>query len=88
MGTDMLSKTAWQKIQDAGFVFMKGMDWFSSNQIVRSKYYELRSKGMSEEQAHTEAGKFAARIMGDRTKGANAQLYNSKNSRFSYSVPT
>ena len=78
MGTDMLSKTAWQKIQDAGFVFMKGMDWFSSNQIVRSKYYELRSKGMSEEQAHTEAGKFAARIMGDRTKGANAQLYNSK----------
>lgn len=78
MGTDMLSKTAWQKIQDAGFVFMKGMDWFSANQIVRSKYYELRSKGMSEEQAHAESGKFAARIMGDRTKGANAQLYNSK----------
>lgn len=78
MGTDMLSKTTWQKIQDAGFVFMKGMDWFSANQIVRSKYYELRSKGMSEEQAHAESGKFAARIMGDRTKGANAQLYNSK----------
>lgn len=78
MGTDMLSKTAWQKIQDAGFVFMKGADWFAANQIVRSKYYELRSKGMSEEQAHAESGKFAARIMGDRTKGANAQLYNSK----------
>lgn len=78
MGSDMISKNAWQKIQDAGFVFMKGMDWFSSNQIVRSKYYELRSKGMSEEQAHAEAGQFAARILGDRTKGANAQLYNSK----------
>lgn len=78
MGTDMLSKTAWEKVQDAGYVFMKGMDWFSSNQIVRSKYYELRAKGMSEEQAHAEAGKFAARIMGDRTKGAQAQLYNSK----------
>lgn len=78
MGTDMLSKNAWQKIQDAGYVFMKGMDWFSSNQIVRSKYYELLSKGMTEEQAHAEAGKFAARIMGDRTKGAQAQLYNSK----------
>lgn len=78
MGTDMLSKTAWQKIQDAGFVFMKGADWFAANQIVRSKYYELRSKGMSEEQAHAESGKFAARIMGDRTKGANAMLYNSK----------
>ena len=78
MGTDMLSQNAWQKIQNAGYVFMKGMDWFSSNQIVRSKYYELRAKGMSEAQAHSEAGKFAARIMGDRTKGANAQLYNSK----------
>ena len=78
MGTDMISKNAWQKMQDAGFVFMKGMDWFSSNQIVRSKYYELRAKGMSEQQAHSEAGKFAARILGDRTKGANAQLYNSK----------
>lgn len=77
-GTDMLSKTTWQKIQDAGFVFMKGTDWFTANQIVRSKYYELRSKGMSEEQAHAESGKFAARIMGDRTKGANAQFYNSK----------
>lgn len=78
MGTEMISKTRWQKLRDAGFVFMKGMDWFSSNQIVRSKYYELIGKGMGEEQAHTEAGKFAARIMGDRTKGATAQLYNSK----------
>ena len=78
MGTDMISKNAWQKVQNAGYVFMKGMDWFSSNQIVRSKYYELRSKGMSESEAHAEAGKFAARILGNRTKGANAQLYNSK----------
>jgi len=78
MGTDMLSKNAWQKMQGAGFIFMKGIDSFASNQIVRSKYYELKAKGMSEEQSHAEAGKFAARIMGDRTKGANAQLYNSK----------
>lgn len=78
MGSDMISKNAWQKIQDAGFVFMKGMDWFSSNQIVRSKYYELRSKGVPEAQAHAQAGEFAARILGDRTKGANPQLYNSK----------
>lgn len=77
-GTDMLSKTPWQKIQDAGYVFMKGVDHFSSNLIVRSKYNELISKGMSEKEAHAEAGKFAARIMGDRTKGANAALYNSK----------
>ena len=78
MGTDKLSKTWWEKAQDAGFIFMKGMDYFTSNLIVRSKYNELISKGASEEVAHKEAGQFAARIMGDRTKGANAQLYNSK----------
>lgn len=77
-GTDMLSKTPWQKMQDAGYVFMNGIDHFSSNMIVRSKYHELISKGMSEKEAHAEAGKFAARIMGDRTKGAQAALYNSK----------
>lgn len=78
MGTESISKRWWQKARDTGFIFMKGLDWFTSNQIVRSKYYELRAKGMSEERAHSEAGKFAARIMGDRTKGANARLYNSK----------
>ncbi len=77
-GTDMLSKTPFQKLQDAGYVFMQGVDYFSSNLIVRSKFAELRAKGMNEEKAHAEAGKFAARLMGDRTKGANAQLYNSK----------
>ena len=78
MGTDRLSKTAWEKMRDAGYIFMKGMDWFSSNQIVRSKFYELKAQGLTDIEAHAEAGKFAARVMGDRTKGANAQLYNSK----------
>ena len=78
MGTEMLSKRPWDKIRDTGFIFMKGMDWFASNQIVRSKYYELKSKGLSDEEAHAGAGQFAARIMGDRTKGAMPQLYNSK----------
>lgn len=77
-GTDMLSKNMWQKTQDAAYIFMKGIDSFASNMIVRSKYHELISKGMSDSEAHAEAGKFAARIMGDRTKGAQAQLYNSK----------
>ena len=78
MGTDNISKTPWEKVQSSGYIFMKGMDYFTSNLIVRSKYHELLSKGMSEEVAHKEAGKFASRIMGDRTKGANAQLFNSK----------
>lgn len=77
-GTDRLSKTLWEKATDTAYVFMKGMDYFSSNLIVRSKYNELIKKGMSEKEAHKEAGKFAARIMGDRTKGASAYYFNSK----------
>lgn len=77
-GTDMVSKTAWDKARDVAYIFMKGVDYFSANQIVRGKYHELRAKGMSDKEAHAEAGKFAARIMGDRTKGANAQFFDSK----------
>lgn len=77
-GTDALSKKRWQKLQDSAYVFMKGVDYFSSNLIVRSKYNELISKGMDSKSAHAEAGKFAARIMGDRTKGAQPAFYNSK----------
>ena len=77
-GTDMLSKNTWQKMQDKAYFFMTGIDHFSSNLIVRSKYHELIAKGMDEKTAHAEAGKFAARIMGDRTKGAQAAFFNSK----------
>ncbi len=77
-GSDRLSKNLWQKVGDAGFVFMQGTDYFVSNFVVRSKYNELKTKGLSDEQAHIEAGKYASRLMSDRSQGATPNIYNSQ----------
>ena len=77
-GSDSLAMKPWQKLSKAGQVFMEGTDYFTANQIWRSKYFENLQKGMSEEQAIRNADDFAARIMGDRSKGSTAELFNSK----------
>lgn len=77
-GSDTLSKKAWQKVANAGQIFMTGSDYFTANQIWRSKYYENLSKGMNENQAIKNADDFASRIMGDRSKGQTAEIFNSK----------
>lgn len=77
-GSDMLSKNLWQRAGDAGFIFMQGVDNFVSQLAVRSKYNELKAKGYTDQQAHIEAGKFASRVMGDRSQGATANIYNSQ----------
>lgn len=73
-----IAKKTWQKARDIGQIFMNGTDWLTSNQIWRSKYFENIKNGMSEEIAIKNADDFAARIMGDRSKGATAQIFNSK----------
>jgi len=77
-GSDRLSKTLWGRIGDAGFVFMRGVDHFMANFVVRSKYNELKAKGYTDTQAHREAGKYASRLMSDRSQGATPNIYNSK----------
>ncbi len=77
-GSDSLSPKLWQKVSNAGQIFMTASDYFTANQIWRSKYYENLSKGMTERQAIQKADDFSARIMGDRSKGATATLFNSK----------
>lgn len=77
-GSDMLSQKAWQKVSNAGQILMTASDYFTANQIWRSKYYENLSKGMTEEASIKNADDFSAKIMGDRTKGATAEMFNSK----------
>ncbi len=77
-GSDNLSKKAWQKLSAAGQFLMSGTDYFTANQIWRSKYYEGLSSGLSENIAIAEADDFSARVMGDRTKGTTATIFNSK----------
>lgn len=78
LNSDMLSSKTWQKVSNAGQIFMTGSDWFTANQIVRSKYYEGLQKGMTEKQAIDYADDFASRVMGDRSQGMTAEAFNSK----------
>ena len=59
-------------------IFMKGSDYFTANQIWRSKFYENLYKGMNESEAIKNADDFSSRIMGDRSKGSTAEIFNSK----------
>lgn len=77
-GADQFYRTPWQKAADLGYAMMGAVDSLSTEIIVRSKYNELVSKGMSHEQAVTEADKWTSRLMGDRSLGQQPQLYNSK----------
>ena len=77
-GSDQLSQKLWQKATNAGFALMTGTDYFTANQIWRSKYYEYLDNGLSENMAIKGADDFASRIMGDRSKGSTATLFNSK----------
>ena len=77
-GADRFYRTPWQKAGDIGYSLMGAVDSLSTEIIVRSKYNELVSKGMSAEQAVIEADKWTSRLMGDRSLGQMPQLYNSK----------
>ncbi len=77
-GSDPLYRDLWGKVTDKGFWFMKVMDKFASQTIVRSKYYELIDKGLSEKAAKKQADEFAAKIMADRSKGSMPTLFADK----------
>lgn len=77
-GSENLSQKLWQRLSNKGQIFMSGTDYFTANQIWRSKYFENLQKGMTETDAIKNADDFAARIMGDRSKGSTAEAFNSK----------
>ena len=77
-GADRFYRTPFQKVGDAGYVFMSAVDDISTELIARTKYNELIRKGMDSQQAHYETDKWVSRLMGDRSLGQMPQLYNSK----------
>ena len=77
-GADRFYRTPFQKVGDAGYVFMSAVDDISTELIARTKYNELTRKGMDSQQAHFETDKWVSRLMGDRSMGQQPQLYNSK----------
>lgn len=77
-GAERFYRTPYQKVADAGYVFMGIVDNISTELIARTKYNEFTRKGMSSSKAHYETDKWVSRLMGDRSLGQMPQLYNSK----------
>lgn len=77
-GAESFYRTPYQKVGDAGYLFMGMVDDISTELIARTKYNELTRKGMDSQQAHIETDKWVSRLMGDRSLGQQPQLYNSK----------
>ena len=77
-GAERFYRTPFQKVGDAGYVLMSAVDDITTEFIVRAKYNEFVKKGMSEQQAITEADKWTSRLMGDRSLGQMPQIFNSK----------
>jgi hypothetical protein len=77
-GAEKIYRTPFQKVSDAGYVFMSATDNVVTEFLVRTKYEEYLHKGMSEEKALAEADKWASRLLGDRSLGQQPLIFNSK----------
>lgn len=76
---DRLYKTGLQKTTDVLGKPFEAVDSFTSNVIVRAKYYENIQKGMNEVEAMNNADEFAKDVMAGRSKGDSPTMFNKKN---------
>jgi hypothetical protein len=76
---DKLYKTDLEKFSDKANLLFESIDEFTSNTIVRGKYYENIDKGMSHKEALENADEFANDVMAGRSKGDMPTVFNAKN---------
>ena len=76
---DRLFKTGLDKINQTLGIPFEAIDSFTSNVIVRGKYYDNLQKGMSEAEAMDNANEFAKDVMAGRSKGDQPTVFNKKN---------
>jgi hypothetical protein len=78
-GSKPLTSTPTQKAANVLGVGWGIVDDFTSEVVVRAKYYDNVKKGMNEKDAMADSNKWAARAMAARSKGAMPTAFNSKN---------
>lgn len=77
-GSDKIALSKWEKAGKGLAKPFEIIDNFTSQFIVRSKYNELLSKGLSSKQAMKQADNYAARLMTDKSVGQLPNLFGSK----------
>lgn len=78
-GSDVLVQTTAQKWSAKAGFLMEFIDNFTSEAIVRARYNQNVSKGMSENNAMEEADAFAAGVMAGRSKGEMPVMFHASN---------
>lgn len=78
VGSKPLVRNLVDKVSDNSMAMMEMIDKFSSQTIVRGKYYELLEKGIDEKEALRQADDWAGRVMTDRSKGQQPTMFSSK----------
>ena len=76
---EKLFKTKLEKAVDVLGKPFEAVDSFTSNVIVRAKYFENLEKGMNEVDAMNNADEFAKDVMAGRSKGDSPTMFNKKN---------
>lgn len=78
-GSEALVKTNIEKASRTLASPMQIIDNFTSESLVRARYYENMRNGMPEVEAMKDADKWVAGVMGDRSKGSVPTIFNEKN---------
>ena len=76
---ERLYQTKLDKINKKLGIPFEAIDSFTSNAIVRAKYYDNLEAGMTEAQAMDNANEFAKDVMAGRSKGDMPTIFNQKN---------
>ncbi len=76
---ERLYKSGVDKINDKLSIPFEAIDSFTSNTIVRAKYYDNLEKGMTETKAMDNANEFAKDLMAGRSKGDMPTIFNRQN---------
>jgi hypothetical protein len=78
-GYRRLAMSTMDKVSAGAGWLMESIDMFTTESVVRARYYQNLRRGMSETSAMQEADQFASGVIADRSKGSTPTLYSARN---------
>lgn len=77
-GSERVAKTRVQKASDLASIPVRAVDRMTSEVLTRARYIDNTKRGMNHQEALREADRWAAGLMGDRSKGAKPIVFDEK----------
>lgn len=77
-GSDRIAKTRVQKASDLASIPVRAVDRMTSEVLTRARYIDNTKRGLNHQEALREVDRWAAGLMGDRSKGAKPIVFDEK----------